>query len=293
MTNYRSNITTENFAPVKMVVVDGVVMGPTVHHRAMEGCHAEVNNYCGGVFCRYHNIQYGPKCRVKSCDAQKVAGTEACEAHKEMWNKHKSNYSSAILFSPNHYYCVETVCAPCGVVIAWKKFVKSESTANIMELLNMIYPIPDSCPAYICIDKACLVLRSVLKNILYRPWLLNSRFVVDGYHYTNHKADDDLCRTFCNPAPSDGSAPNLVIIEHDQNGQPYYKRAFNTQAREQLNSWLGGFEPIPKRMTVSNFNWFLHAMLVYHTQHVLNRQQQREMKTRLSDDLPEDMDVDI
>ncbi|KAF8978436.1 hypothetical protein BDQ17DRAFT_1394734 [Cyathus striatus] len=268
-----------------MVVVDGIVMGPT--HCAMEGCHAEVNNYRGGVFCRYHNIQYEPKCRVKSCDTQKVASTEACEAHKEMWNKHKSNYSSASLsglkralqcrnenlawlpnsyFSPNRYYCVETVCAPCGVVIAWKKFVKSESTANIMELLNMIYPIPDSCPAYICIDKACLVLHSVLKNILYRPWLLNSRFVVDGYHYTNHKADDDLCRTFCNPAPSDGSAPNLVIIEHDRNGQPYYKRAFNTQACEQLNSWLGGFESILKRMTVSNFNWFLHAMLVYHTQ---------------------------
>ncbi|KAF8990321.1 hypothetical protein BDQ17DRAFT_1393155 [Cyathus striatus] len=147
-------------------------------------------------------------------------------------------------FSPNRYYCVETVCAPCGVVIAWKKFVKSESTANIMELLDMIYPTPDSCPAYICIDKACLVLHSVLKNILYRPWLLNSRFVVDGYHYTNHKADDDLCCTFCNPAPSDGSAPNLVIIEHDWNGQPYYKRAFNTQACEQLNSWLGGFESI-------------------------------------------------
>ncbi|KAF8991272.1 hypothetical protein BDQ17DRAFT_1255108, partial [Cyathus striatus] len=106
---------------------------------------------------------------IKGCDAQKVAGTETCEAHKEMWNKHKSNYSSASLsglkrplqcrnknlawlpnvnqpqqpydeeqnndnsntcksyFSPNCDYCVETVCAPCEVVIAWKKFVKSES----------------------------------------------------------------------------------------------------------------------------------------------------------------------
>jgi len=25
-------------------------------------------------------------------------------------------------FSPNHFYCVETICAPCGVVIAWTKF---------------------------------------------------------------------------------------------------------------------------------------------------------------------------
>ncbi|KAF8984548.1 hypothetical protein BDQ17DRAFT_1260740, partial [Cyathus striatus] len=283
MTNYRSNITTENFAPVKMVVVDGVVMGPTVRLTII------VVEYSADIIT--YNMDPNVVLRVvmhKKLQVQK---------HVRLIKKCGISISQITVqqsyFSPNCYYCVETVCAPCGVVIAWKKFVKSESTANIMELLNMIYPIPDSRPAYICIDKACLVLCSVLKNILYRPWLLNSRFVVDGYHYTNHKADDDLCRTFCNPAPSDGSAPNLVIIEHDQNGQPYYKRAFNTQACEQLNSWLGGFESILKQMTVSNFNWFLHAMLVYHTQHVLDRQQQREMKTRLSDDLPEDMDVDI
>ena len=28
-------------------------------------------------------------------------------------------------FSPNCSYCVETACAPCGVVIAWAKFPKS------------------------------------------------------------------------------------------------------------------------------------------------------------------------
>ena len=30
-------------------------------------------------------------------------------------------------FTPNHFYCVETICAPCGVVIAWAMFAKSES----------------------------------------------------------------------------------------------------------------------------------------------------------------------
>ena len=44
------------------------------------------------------------------------------------------------------------------------------------------------------------------------------------------------------------------------------------QACEQLNSWLGGFEQVLKRMTPANFDWFLHAMLFYHTQQVIAKQ---------------------
>ncbi|KAF8223314.1 hypothetical protein L208DRAFT_1213350, partial [Tricholoma matsutake] len=53
------------------------------------------------------------------------------------------------------------------------------------------------------------------------------------------------------------------------------KRAFNTQACEQLNAWLGGFDSILRRMTVRNFNWFLHTMLSYHSLVVMEKQQQR------------------
>ena len=35
-------------------------------------------------------------------------------------------------FSPNQFYCVETLCAPCGVVVAWTKFDKSESPTKIL-----------------------------------------------------------------------------------------------------------------------------------------------------------------
>lgn len=91
-------------------------------------------------------------------------------------------------------------------------------------------------------------------------WKRTSQFIVDSYHYINHRTTDGLCQKFCNPAPLDGSAPNLVVIAHDVNGQPYYKRAYNTQACEQLNAWLGGFESILKRMTPGNFSWFLHVI---------------------------------
>ncbi|KAF8876467.1 hypothetical protein BD779DRAFT_1412368, partial [Infundibulicybe gibba] len=162
-------------------------------------------------------------------------------------------------FGPSRFYCVETICAPCGVVIAWTKFDKAESPTNILQFLEDVYPTEESRPAYICIDKACLVLRTSIANKSWEMWSRTSRFIVDSYHYINHRATDYLCRKWCNPAPLDGSAPNLVVVATDNNGKPYYQRAFNTQASEQLNSWVGGFESILRRMTPGNFNWFLHV----------------------------------
>ena len=48
-------------------------------------------------------------------------------------------------------------------------------------------------------------------------------FVVDSYHYTNYKVTDNICHTWCNPAPSDGSAPNLVIPATDKYVNPCFK----------------------------------------------------------------------
>ncbi|TFK60333.1 hypothetical protein BDN72DRAFT_779543 [Pluteus cervinus] len=114
-------------------------------------------------------------------------------------------------------------------------------------------------------------------NREWEKWKDTTRFIVDSYHYINHKATDSVCRKWCNPAPKNGSAPNLVTVGYE-NGMAYYKRAFNTQACEQLNAWLGGFELILRRMTIVNFNWFLHAMLFYHTQRVIQKQNQANVE---------------
>jgi len=120
-----------------------------------------------------------------------------------------------------------------------------------------------------------MLLRRSITTGSWNRWKQTSRFIVDSYHYNNHRATDLLCQKWCNPAPRDGSAPNLVVLEWDDKGNPVYKRAFNTQACEQLNSWLGGFESILKRMTPGNFDWFIHAMLFHHTKQVLKRKDQR------------------
>ena len=102
---------------------------------------------------------------------------------------HRRNY-----FTPSHFYCVETICAPCGIVIAWAKFAKSISPTNILNFLETIYPTEESRPAYICIDKACLVLQTAISNGSWDAvWKNTTRFIVDTYHYINHHLTDYLC----------------------------------------------------------------------------------------------------
>jgi CxC5 like cysteine cluster associated with KDZ transposases/CxC6 like cysteine cluster associated with KDZ transposases len=270
-------------ADVKMVVLDGIVMGPTVsfenhisfefilyyiQHCAFDGCTAALANARGGSFCSHHELVFGNKCRVRDCSNPQVVNTEACLDHQNMWQKHKQTHSRDHLmgvrrliqrpqellpwqtpqhhphhphdeespdfvrkhfFSPARSYCVETIVAPCGVVVAWTKFYKSESPTNILNFLDTIYPTPNSRPSYICIDKACQVLRTCIANGSWDEWKNTTRFIVDSYHYTNHKAADYLCSKFCNPSPSDGSAPNLVQFTTDSHGVMQMQRVFNTQ----------------------------------------------------------------
>jgi len=259
---------TEAVCPVKMVVMDGVVMGPT--HCAFDECIEEVKNSRGGVFCARHEITHGNLCRMHDCDRPKVPPGHTCAIHQNHWYQHAIRYGQQSMlgicrlirrsdeehldwlpqrnrqvqphdddahsqnrkdnyFVPPRFYCVETICAPCGAVHAWALFDKAESPTNILNFLEAVYPTSDMRPDYVCIDKACMVLRTAISNGAWNVWKETTRFIVDSYHYINHRANDYLCRKWCNPAPLNGSAPNLVVVEHDINGNEHYKRAFNTQ----------------------------------------------------------------
>ena len=60
---------------------------------------------------------------------------------------------------------------------------------------------------------------TAVANGSWNIWKKTTHFIVDAYHYINHRVLDYLCWKYCNPSPGDGSAPNLVVL----------KRAFNTQ----------------------------------------------------------------
>ncbi|KAF8990514.1 hypothetical protein BDQ17DRAFT_1393126 [Cyathus striatus] len=211
-----------------------------------------------GVFCLRHESQHEGLCQMKRCYNIKEQNSQTCVSHRQNWYNHIIRFGQQ---SPNcepqepdnyfvapHFYCVETICAPCGVVIAWTKFAKSE-------VLENVYPMQETRPSYVCIDKACVVLKFLINSHNWNIWKASTRFIVSDY----------LCCTYCNSSPLNGSAPNLVVVERDI-------EAFNTQACEQLNVWLGGFQSILNRMTVDNFNWTLHAMLFIHTQRVIQKQ---------------------
>jgi CxC6 like cysteine cluster associated with KDZ transposases len=81
-------------AVVKLVVMDGIVMGP--QHCAFDNCTGDLENAQSGVFCSVHSIQYRAKCRVNGCLSSKVAGTQACHQHKAEWSKYEFNHKPAI-----------------------------------------------------------------------------------------------------------------------------------------------------------------------------------------------------
>ena len=59
----QSSSSTELASPFTLVVVDGVVIGPT--HCAFDGCTDELKN-AQGVFCAHHEITHGNLCCM--CD---------------------------------------------------------------------------------------------------------------------------------------------------------------------------------------------------------------------------------
>ncbi|PPQ86460.1 hypothetical protein CVT25_008459 [Psilocybe cyanescens] len=149
--------------------------------------------------------------------------------------------------------------------------------------IEHLFPNKDERPAYICIDKACQVFKTAVTLKFWNEWKQTTRFIVDSYHYTNHKATDE-----CNLAPKDVSAPNLVGEKVDENENLIQYREFNTQVYEQLNAWLGGYESILKQMTSKNFNWFIHSMLVYHVKHVLGRLSSSQNEDSIDDESSEE-----
>src|SRR6267154_5412458 len=109
--------------------------------------------------------------------------TDKCN-HTMMMHIHK--IEKIIILFLLLFYCVETICAPCGALHAWALFDKAESSTNILNFLEAVYPTSDIRPDYVCIDKACMVLCTAISNGAWNVWKETTQFIVDSYHYINH-----------------------------------------------------------------------------------------------------------
>ncbi len=90
---------------------------------------------------------------------------------------------------------------------------------------------------------------------------------------------------YCNPAPADGSQPDLVEAKKDRDGSVHLTRAFNTETAEQLNSWLTGYEAQLRQMSDVSYDFFVHVLMMVFAETIEER---IEAKTRSLDDLSDD-----
>ncbi|KAJ7672513.1 hypothetical protein DFH06DRAFT_1124387 [Mycena polygramma] len=156
--------------------------------------------------------------------------------------------------------------------IGWGKCYRSESLSQVLAFLNKIWEDhPEYRPNFIAYDKACELLRHIVTQDAHDLWLTSTKFIVDAWHYIGHRANDILCRTRCNPAPTDGSQPDLVLTEVDEDGNIHQTRAFNTETAKQDNSWLNGFESQLRQMTDINYDFYVHVLMMIYGETVEKR----------------------
>jgi hypothetical protein len=171
------------------------------------------------------------------------------------------------IFWAGSTYCIQTVQWACGTPIGWGKCYKSESAPQVLAIIDRIWANhTEAKPSFEAYNDACDLLRHIVTQQPDSDWLRTTKFIVDVWHYIGHRATDVLCQVWCNPAPTNGSQPDLVLTEVDDDGQTHTTRAFNTEMAEQLNSWLDGFEAQLNQMTDVNFDFFIHSLFLLFTE---------------------------
>ncbi|KAK6981074.1 hypothetical protein R3P38DRAFT_3234901 [Favolaschia claudopus] len=169
-------------------------------------------------------------------------------------------------------YCLQTVQWACGCPIGWGKCYQSESSSQVLKIIDRIWEHhPDFRPSFLAYDDACNLLRHIVTQDPQSPWIHITKLIVDAWHYIGHQATDILCRIWCNPAPANGSQPDLVLVQTDDNGVKHTTRAFNTETAEQLNAWLTGYEAQLRQMSDINFDFSVHVLLLLYKELVEKR----------------------
>ncbi|KAJ7178474.1 hypothetical protein C8R43DRAFT_1188419 [Mycena crocata] len=160
-------------------------------------------------------------------------------------------------------YCLQTFQWACGCPIGWGKCYGGEGSSQVLQIMDDIWESdPDSRPSFLAYDDACNLFRHIVTQNANSAWIRSTKFIVDAWHYIGHSATDILCRLWCNPAPTNGSQPDLISVRVDDNGQTHTTRAFNTETAEQLNAWLNGYEAQLCQMTDINYDFSVHVLML-------------------------------
>lgn len=183
----------------------------------------------------------------------KAVGSRPCRFPREEADKRRRP-AAAHMWSLRRVAKLQLLVASCGTPIAWSKFIEGETPHAVLRFLTVVHAqLGPSFPSYIAYDRACDVLREAVlaptsttsRNPFETPkrrrdnappplpsFLESSRLVVTGFHQQCHTTTDQICRSFCNSIPLDGSAPDLVIpyvsSSSSRRRDRVFERAFNT-----------------------------------------------------------------
>ncbi|KAJ7128728.1 hypothetical protein C8R44DRAFT_615596 [Mycena epipterygia] len=199
--------------------------------------------------------------------------TTAPSLHSELPELNGTPGDSVVhTFRARTTYCLQTVQWSCGCPIGWGKCYRSESSSQVLKIIDNIWAShPESRPGFIAYDDACNLLRHLITQNPNSSWIKSTKFIVDAWHYIGHKATDVLCRIWCNPAPTNGSQPDLISVAVDDNGRTHTSRAFNTETAEQLNAWLNGYEAQLRQMSDVNYDFSVHVLMLLYKELVDKR----------------------
>ncbi|KAJ6608558.1 hypothetical protein B0H10DRAFT_2302548 [Mycena sp. CBHHK59/15] len=166
----------------------------------------------------------------------------------------------------------------CLQTVQWMgKMLPLESSPQVLKIINNIWEShPDSRPSFLAYDDACNLLRHIVTQDPNSSWIQSTKFIVDAWHYIGHRATDLLCRIWCNPAPTNGSQPDLITVSVDDNGRTHTTRAFNTETVEQLNAWLNGYEAQLRQMSDVNYDFSVHVLMMLYKELVEKRVAKKE-----------------
>lgn len=114
------------------------------------------------------------------------------------------------------------------------------------------YPEPEDLPQIGFYDSACRLRRhlDLLPPEEKKYWEGRIKFLVDEFHWANHKDDDEYCQKHCNP--------KLQPKTRTKDG----KSRFNTSAAEMNNSWAALFLPLCRGMSAVRYDFFMHEMVL-------------------------------
>ncbi|KAJ6602853.1 hypothetical protein DFH09DRAFT_1470889 [Mycena vulgaris] len=172
---------------------------------------------------------------------------EACAASKS----ETGNRKYKALFGRSRTHNLQTICRPCGILVAQAPFYNAEAVSNVLLFVQKVFSVPRAHkPEHLIYDTNCDAKQQVLAHPEHWSWFLDVGMTVDVFHFLHkHDITHEFCQKHCNPA----AYPELM--------GPDNKWFFNTSVAEQTNVWLGGYQSMCREMLPTKFNFFLDEMI--------------------------------